>query len=301
MAIDSRDLPAAGDRRRVPGTWFEVGASIPGALEDQLIGELSVHGAIGSTTAPAGPRRLGLTAWFDELVQAEYATRWLQSFPGVRLRHDQPRAIVDAGWLEATLRPHGPIRAGRFSIHAGDGDLTGDPPGGLLTIVLPPGRAFGTGEHATTALCLELISERDLTGTRVLDLGTGSGILAIAAARAGSDLVIGLDSDRDAIPVARENLQLNQVEHCVRLASGSLDQLGPAERFDLVLANIHRSALVRLARRLAAHLSPNGAAIVSGFTPEDAEQVQQAWLRHSLQLASRRERGEWCALEFAAP
>lgn len=285
-------------RRRIPGQWWMLRCTAPRSAEDDLTGLLVYAGAGGTMTLPAGPRRIELTAWFDHESDAQAGLTSIAVHSGVRMATDHPEVVHDTGWLESTLRPRGPLVAGRYVViddpHAATA-LTAT----QLPILLPPGRAFGTGEHPTTAMCLELLGSVIRPGDEVLDLGTGSGILAIGAAKAGAARVLALDNDPHTVPVARENLELNDVAQQVELMSGSLREIGKTRRFQLIVANIHRTALMRAARSLLTRLTPKGHAILSGFSPEDGCLLEARWRMVGGALAARRERGEWCALLWA--
>lgn len=161
-----------------------------------------------------------------------------------------------------------------------------------LTILLDPGLAFGTGEHPTTALCLEWLLGRDLVGKSVLDYGCGSGILAIAALKRGAAEAIGVDIDPQALAVARENAARNDVGDRFRtLLPGEL----PARfQADVVVANILANALVGLAPRLLSATKPDGQLALSGVLQDQAEEVRNMYApRFALTM---RERAAWVLL-----
>jgi ribosomal protein L11 methyltransferase len=194
----------------------------------------------------------------------------------------EPDRDWQAEW-KADLRP---VHAGRFAIvptWLADEHEPGDEE---LTLVLDPGRAFGSGHHATTTLCLELLDELDLAGRRVADVGCGSGVLAIAAARRGAE-VVAVDVDAAAVEVTRENAARNGVELDVR--HGSVEVLdGPV---DLVVANLLTDTVTALAVELAA---AGDAIIVSGITAERQHVALDA-LRDLVVLEPPRERDGWIA------
>jgi [LSU ribosomal protein L11P]-lysine N-methyltransferase (EC 2.1.1.-) len=156
--------------------------------------------------------------------------------------------------------------------------------------------AFGTGTHPTTQMCLLALEDTVHPGARVLDLGTGSGILAIAAAKLGAGRVLALDTDPQAVTVARENVHRNGVADRVRVARGSLAQA--VGRFDVVAVNILARVLVEMAEGgLARHLAPEGRLIAAGLLVGQEEQVRDAFERAGLTVIGRRQMDDWVALE----
>jgi ribosomal protein L11 methyltransferase len=172
-----------------------------------------------------------------------------------------------------------------------------------LPIRLGAGWAFGNGAHPTTRLCLEILEDHLRPGQHVLDLGTGSGILAIAAARLGAASVFALDIAAEAVQVARENVAINVVPQIVRVEHGSLDSAlhalsdGRASAADLVVVNILAPVIVELLKGgLAAALKQDGVLIVSGFVEQQEERVHMALREAGLAIMGRRELNEWVAL-----
>ena len=142
-----------------------------------------------------------------------------------------------------------------------------------IVIVIDPSTGFGTGHHATTRLCLELLQELELRGTRVIDVGTGSGVLAIAAAKLGARHVTAIDNDPDALRNARDNVQRNAVDVEVLEADLSAVDIAPA---DVVLANLTAAVLQRFSSPIRKLLTPAGTLIVSGFGRRDVDDVAHA-------------------------
>jgi ribosomal protein L11 methyltransferase len=155
--------------------------------------------------------------------------------------------------------------------------------------------AFGTGLHPTTRLCLRLLEREPLDGRRLLDLGCGSGILAIAAAKLGAASVLALDTDPVAVEVAAENVARNGVAAQVQALAGSLPDDAPPP-FDLIVANIIADVLIDLAPALAAALAPGGRLITSGIIESREDEVALALAAAGLHLHSRLREGEWVAL-----
>lgn len=284
-----------GDRTLWPGRWFRVTVTLPRDLEDDAIGLLQLYGCEGSDVRPAGPRRLAIEAWFTTDDDARAAAAKLGALPDVKLA-GPPEPVEDTGWLAAALAPRGPLAAGRFVVVDRREDAAVAT--GRLAIFLPPGRAFGTGEHATTRMCLTWLDRLLVPGEAVFDLGTGSGILAIAAVLAGAGPVTALDIDPHVIDVARENLDLNGVTDRVALGQGSWNAVAEDARFGLIVANIHRTALVKAAPQLASRLVPGGRLIASGFGPDAAHHVLAAYTRQGLVPDGELVEGEWTALAF---
>lgn len=183
------------------------------------------------------------------------------------------------GWEYGWRRFHSPVRVGSLWI----GPSWEEPDAGASPVVIDPGRAFGTGGHATTRLCLELLLERQRTS--VVDLGCGSGVLAVAAAKVGFAPVHALDFDPDAVEVAKANAYANAVAITVRQADVLVDPLPEAE---LAIANLTLDAVERVAPRLAA-----GGLVSSGYLA--AERPSPVGWEHR----ERRETGGWAADLFA--
>ncbi len=168
------------------------------------------------------------------------------------------------------------------------------------TIIIEPKMAFGTGHHATTALCMEVFSDwiaegGIAEGLRFLDLGTGSGILGISLCCFGCRGV-GLDIDPQAVFCASENTARNKVSEAFPLAVGSLDSLRPGLRFDLIAANILAGPLIAMAGRMVSHLAEGGRMVLSGILTDQAGRVAEAYVSRGLGAPEVRESGEWAAL-----
>ncbi len=166
---------------------------------------------------------------------------------------------------------------------------------GDVVINLDPGMAFGTGLHPTTQLCLCALEEFVRPEMDVLDLGTGSGILAIAAAKLGAGKVLALDSDQQAARVARANVRESGVDQCVRVRQGSLPDAPGV--YDLVVVNILARVIMEMVRAgLAERLQRGGVLITAGITEDQASEVADALEQGGLKIVERRERGDWVSL-----
>ena len=219
------------------------------------------------------------------------------SAPLPRLRYTE---VVERDWAEEWKRFFDVVHVGRRLVIRPSWQAY-EPAAGEIMIELDPGRAFGTGQHATTRLCLEALERRLRPGADVIDVGAGSGILAIAAARLGAGSVRALDIDGEAVAVARENVQRNGVDEVVRVDVGSLPA-GAAERsVDLVVANISSPALVTLAPEVARALRPGGVLIGSGFIDANAAEVEAATSAAGLASLRIEADGEWRCIVARAP
>jgi ribosomal protein L11 methyltransferase len=204
----------------------------------------------------------------------------------------------DRDWQAEWKATISPVTAGRFVIvptwladdhRSGDDHGRGDD---QLAIVLDPGRAFGSGHHATTTQCLELLQAVAPAGRRVLDVGTGTGILAIGAALLGAREVVAVDVDADAVEVASDNAARNGVAIDVRLGSAA----DAAGRYDVVLANLVTDTVIALAGPMVDRLEPGGWLIASGIADERRDRAIGALLEAGLQPPRTVSRDGWTAL-----
>jgi ribosomal protein L11 methyltransferase len=253
--------------------------------------------------APAGVEESDVGA--DVVEYAVYgAPGELPELP--ELRAAAGDALVDVAttevaddWAERWRAFHEPVTVGgRLHVRA-----PWHPPGppGAHDIVIDPGQAFGTGAHATTRMCLELLLELGDAvepGAPVVDLGCGSGVLAIAAAKLGHGPLLGVDHDPLALDATAQNAAANGVEVAVR--PYDLGRDGPAPAAPLVLANLLGPLLRRLADAGFAGAAPR-ALVASGLLESEANAIAAAFARRGLRERTRRTDGGWAALLFAAP
>jgi ribosomal protein L11 methyltransferase len=164
-----------------------------------------------------------------------------------------------------------------------------------VVLEMDPGLAFGTGLHPTTQLCVEAVEDFVQPGARVLDLGTGTGILALVAVKLGAGSLLAVDTDENAIIAARQNIRANGALDAVELRHGSL---GDVEgRYDLILANILAPVIESMAREgLAARLQPDGILIASGILDEQVDGVTGVLTSNGLRVMERRISQEWAAM-----
>jgi len=204
--------------------------------------------------------------------------------------------LAETDWAEAWKKDYRPLRVGQRLLITPSW-LSPDALPGDLVIRLDPGMAFGSGLHPSTRLCLALLEQEVQAGDHVLDLGTGSGILAIAAARLGAASVLARDIDRVAVQVARENVDINGVAHVVRVEEGSLPSADLEGSWDVVVVNILAEVIVELlGQGLARAVAPDGRLILAGIIRPRAADVQAALLAQGMTIAGRLEEGDWVAL-----
>jgi ribosomal protein L11 methyltransferase len=278
---------------------FTLTADVPEQDADLRCAELFDLGAAGvevrdagvspmpGAPAPAAGRAL-LVASFAARADAEAARAAL----GGELAE-----VEDQDWSETWKRGLGAFAVGPVFVRPSW--VAASPPPGSVEVVLDPGLAFGTGTHPTTALCLAGLADglRARPGARVLDVGTGSGLLAIAAAKLGAARAVGTENDPVALEVARENAARNGV--AVELALAPPERVGG--EFDVVVANILANTLVELAPGLAPRVAPGGLLLLSGILAGQEDEVRAAYVAQGLRPAPDRADGEWRLLALGRP
>ncbi len=299
--------------------WIEVRVAVPLANAEAVAGALGVLSSGGASIEHTllSDNHHDFEYRFDPASPAEVRV-WLEprsfavdAVPDARAAVDEMLAtlllptdvkpellIVDLpNWAEEWRSFYRPLRVGSRLLICPPWEPAVSKPG-EVGIVLDPGQAFGTGQHESTRLCLTALERQLVAGDDVIDLGTGSGILAVAAARLGAGSVRALDVDAGALAVARESAARNGVAAIVVAAVGSLDATWPwclpaANSADLLLANISQPVLCEFASRLAESLRPGGVLIAAGYLARDEPAVGAAL--HSVGLRTLRVEveGEW--------
>lgn len=279
--------------------WFQVKVdSDPehaAAIEDALTaaGAVSVTFEDGDDMPILEPEPGAMPLWsatrvvalFDDRVGRDAVAEALARLGDTDAHAPVFEQLPDREWSRAWLEDWQPLRFGRHLWVAPQESVVEDPAG--VIIRLDPGLAFGTGTHATTALCLEWLEARALGGCRVLDFGCGSGILAIAALRLGATAARGIDVDPQALEASRANAAANGVAGRLGLSEGDAPAGGP---FDIVVANILAGPLIQAAGAVAEQQRPGGRIALAGILAEQAEDVIAAFAPgHELTVGADRD------------
>ncbi len=205
---------------------------------------------------------------YQEIKEEDWADSWKKYYQTLHLTK---RLVINPSWIDY------------------------QPAEEEIVIKLDPGSAFGTGTHETTAMCAELLDEVLLAGDKVLDLGTGSGILAIIAQKLGAEYVEAIDVDQLAVQVAKANCEINQAK--VNCHPGELKDARD-DVYDVIVANIIADVIAGLVRDIPGRLAEDGLFIASGIILDKLDKVLAAAKNAGLSLQVQRERKEWCALVF---
>jgi ribosomal protein L11 methyltransferase len=214
-------------------------------------------------SSPAGAIT-GLLRWY-EIREEDWAESWKQYY---EIQH-VGRVVVRPAWLEYKALP------------------------GEVVVALDPGMAFGTGQHPTTRMCLAAMQEIDLTDSRVLDLGAGSGVLGLAAVALGAKYCLAVDIEEQAVTAAIANTKLNLAQDRVEVRHGSIDAAFGASAFDAVFANINAAAISSLAREIADVMKPGGTLLAGGIIEERLAQPREALAKAGFQTEKVLAEGDW--------
>ena len=226
-------------------------------------------------------RRLEAQSGAAGMVQAQFSELDDQDWSENWKRHFHPKEMAPGLWVAP---PWEPMR----------------PEAGQTVVMIDPGQAFGTGHHASTALCLQRLARmkrKNYLPQRLLDLGCGTGILALAGLKLGIPSALAIDLDPLALEATRRNAELNNLSDRIQVSSQALDQI--EEVFPLIIANLTALDLTELARPLAARLEAGGELVASGMMQGQDDGVRQALEEAGLGLVERASQGEWCSLVMA--
>lgn len=301
-------------------SWFEVACTLPSDLADEVatyLGEVTQQGVCSDNRVvdafspeeiaqvPEVTVKVYLPADGEVSRVVDQITAYLEELatrhPAALIPPPQVTQVCDEDWATSWKVHFKPLRVGRRLLVVPTWEQPHPRPDGLV-LRIDPGMAFGTGGHETTRLCLELLETIMDTwplmdSPTVLDLGTGSGILAMAAAQLGAAAVHAVDLDPLAVETARDNIAVNGLEGAVTLGTEPLESL--PESYDIILANILAEELARLAPALVAHMNNGGELVLSGILSEKEPLVKAAFSRHDqLHYRETLAAGEWVALRY---
>lgn len=265
-------------------------------LSDQL-GFESHMSALALSVFEAGPKALSLQALYETQSQAQAA---LAELDLADVSEASIAQLPDEDWVSKSQSGLPPVRAGRFWLY-GAHDKDTIPNDIAHPIEVEAGLAFGTGHHGTTKGCLIIFDDLLSGGLKpnsVLDLGTGAGTLAIAAAKALELPIVATDIEQDAVDVTRENSEKNNVADLIEAvkADGFEHEALQGQQFDLIFANILAGPLMGLAPDIARALMPGGKVILSGILNEQADTVSKAFENAGLNIKAYPSIGEWTSL-----
>jgi ribosomal protein L11 methyltransferase len=279
---------------RYPYVHVDVASADAELVSTELfeLGALGIEERDASTLlhSVGGPQQTTLVASFGDEAGAVAAQAELAGRYPTRIEY-----VIGDAWRDAWRSYFKPTRIGERLVVRPSWEAYEAQPGDVV-ITLDPGQAFGTGTHESTRLVLGTLSEVVRPGARVLDVGTGSGILSIASLLLGAASAEALDTDPLAISATTENAAQNGVAELLHASETPLESL--TERYDLVLANIEARVLVPLAAAIAARLAPGGTLVLSGILVPQADEVRAAYPQ--LRELARPQQGDWCALLLAA-
>jgi ribosomal protein L11 methyltransferase len=270
--------------------WYALDVEVDGAVHEAVEYALMEAGALGTETTDRG-----VTAYFAETPDRErvrnelFEALRIYDLPSSSVRDMNLREVADHDWLEEWKQSWQPVEIGRFIIAPPWSKL--EDVHDHLVIRIEPGMAFGTGTHETTRLCLDAI-QKHFAGGSFLDVGTGTGILAIAAAKLFPQASIeACDTDETAITIARENAELNDIEQ-IKFWAGSIDDSTASA--DLVVANLTADVITSIMPALVGVTC--GKLILSGILETQLEMVQTALHDCGIDQFEVEQRGEWIAL-----
>lgn len=316
--------------------WWQVTLEVPSAIAEDASASLISAGALGvqvidnaeplprfakqAMTPVPMQHKVGhallVASYADNADSATLSQDAVDALTelGLTVAVDSVQAVKreDRDWAERWKQYFKPLKIGRRLWIVPSWDKQFTPPTGSVSMILDPGMAFGTGQHATTALCLKAIelyadgmNPAQRQAASLVDVGCGTAVLAIGAAKLGIGSVLAIDNDPEAVEAAAENVRTNHVERVIKVTDQPLSSLGANEKFSFIVANILAHTLIEMRTELLSRLQPGATLVLSGILATQADEVIPAYVRmaHKLGLQGfehvlRWTHGEWVALRF---
>ena len=279
--------------------WVRVSFSVPAELMEAALAWVQGEDSLGAETRDVAEGKVAFQLYFTAKGCPEAAGQRLSQALGRGIAVEI-ESVPDGRWEENYYQGLAPFSVGdRFVIYPGDPPEAEGNREGRIALWIPPGRAFGTGDHATTQLCVRSLERQVGPNSHVLDVGTGSGILALAAASLGAARVVAVEVDLEAARVARENFRHHPFATKVELVVGTTAMV--SGWFDVVVANLRSGILRETMADLAYLLRPGASAVLSGILAPEAEGLEMVAQGRGLEVTGQTACGEWVALELAKP
>ena len=280
--VSIEDKNDFAENQRAPGQWDIIDEQVLVNMPDDVL----VHG------------------YFVEDEHVRDTIAWLQAHFARMQSMDLPfdagkltmdiTTVHDQDWSENWKKYYKPFRAGKHMVVKPSWENYDAQPGDHI-LEIDPGMAFGTGTHETTGMCVELVEKYTHPDDTVIDIGTGTGILAIAARLSGAGRTLATDIDHAAVKVARENVKRNGQQIEVRQGD-LLNAVQPGEQFDLAIANIIAEIIIPLSGQIGSVLKAGGTFIASGIIRQREDDVRAALEQNGFTIEEIRRRGEWVAI-----
>ncbi len=279
-------------------SWNYLEFSISAHHYDGVCTLLWELGTSGIEERSLGSKRVRIRAFFPR--DAEISTvsnTFLISCGklGASLSRFSAKVQKDMDWLKKWRAEVKPFQVGHRFYIIPSLELDHPVPEARIPIWIEPGMAFGTGTHETTQLCLQSLEQSSLHDKTLLDVGAGSGILAIAAAKLGAKKVVACDIDSEAVAVSRSNTVINGCDREIELVVGDITRIG-RNRFDFVVANLTKDLIVELLPQFISRLKPGGTLILSGILIEQVGLLRKTIQQLPFSILRRDKKGEWACL-----
>lgn len=289
--------------------WLKLTVTTAAAAEEMVSNVLIEAGAQGiqvddaSTGAQLPADQAAVTGFFaEDQALSEIAPLVLQNVRDLKqygfatdTATISDGSVDDTAWSSAWEKYYHPVRITRYLSVVPRWEKQPAAAPGEIQLIMDPGRAFGTGTHPSTHLTLGLLEGCIRGGERVLDVGTGSGILAIAAMRMGAESVLATDLEDDAVESAKQNIALNPVDHIEVISSDLLTNVPADAKYSLVLANMLPVVLVPLIPQVPAHMLPGANLLLAGIISEKAALIKQTLQDNGFVIAEEHRLGDWVA------